>query len=131
MWACYKHLYKAPPQGSVTLEAIKVLKTVIAKGGFRAMFKGGDEFWNRAKPSVIQEQEGTVDRKKIFWDDVFVDEIRQSISACGVFLLIPIFNLGEWSSLLRWAPMLICSQRRYRYLGDGNVQRYGPERHPL
>lgn len=26
-------------------------------------------------------------------DDKFVDEIRQSISACKVFLLIPIFNL--------------------------------------
>lgn len=114
MFFCYKHLYKAPPQGSVTLEAIKVIKTVIGKGGLRAAFKGGDSFWNLAKPSFIQETEGTVDRSKVFWDDTFVDEIRQSISACGVFLLIPIFNLCM-SFLYLARTRLTLSQRWYRY----------------
>jgi POT family proton-dependent oligopeptide transporter len=97
MYFCYKHLFKAPPQGSVTLEAFKVVKTVFAKGGLRAAFRGGDAFWNLAKPSFIEESEGTIDRSKIFWDDTFVDEIRQSIAACGVFVLIPIFNLGKFN----------------------------------
>lgn len=59
------------------------------------MFKGGDEFWREAKPSYILAKEGSVDTSKVFWDDLFVDEIRQSIAACGVFALIPIFNLAD------------------------------------
>ncbi|KIR68488.1 hypothetical protein I312_100427 [Cryptococcus bacillisporus CA1280] len=92
---CYKRLYKAPPQGSVTLEAMKVLYLIFKKGGFIKMFKGGDEFWQEAKPSYILAKEGSVDTSKVFWDDLFVDEIRQSIAACGVFALIPIFNLAD------------------------------------
>ncbi|ODN81731.1 hypothetical protein L202_02123 [Cryptococcus amylolentus CBS 6039] len=92
---CYKRLYKAPPQGSVTLEAIKVVTMIIKKGGIIRMFKGGDAFWETAKPSYILATEGHVDHTKVFWDDKFVDEIRQSIAACGVFALIPIFNLAD------------------------------------
>ncbi|KAI9632829.1 POT family-domain-containing protein [Dioszegia hungarica] len=91
----YKRLYKAPPQGSVVAEAAKVFKKLLADGGWRRMWKGGDAFWDRAKPSVIQEQEGMLDVTKVFWDDKFVDEIRQTISACAVFALIPIFTLGN------------------------------------
>lgn len=111
MFFCYKHLYKAPPQGSVTLEALKVLKTVLGKGGIKAAFRGGEDFWNRAKPSYIEATEGSIDRSKVFWDDTFVDEIKQSIRACGVFFLIPIFNLaGEFESHLQtllWPPSTI------------------------
>lgn len=92
---CYKRLYRAPPQGSVTLEAMKVLYLIMKKGGLVEMFKGGEEFWQVAKPSYILAKEGSVDTSKIFWDDLFVDEIRQSIAACGVFALIPIFNLAD------------------------------------
>ncbi|WVN86503.1 uncharacterized protein L203_101667 [Cryptococcus depauperatus CBS 7841] len=92
---CYKRLYKAPPQGSVTLEALKVLYLIMKNGGLAKMFKGGDEFWQTAKPSYILATEGHVDRSKIFWDDLFVDEIRQSVAACGVFALIPIFTLAD------------------------------------
>lgn len=63
------------------------------RGGLKR--KGGDQFWNLAKPSYIEASEGTIDRSLIFWDDTFVEEIRQSLSACAVFLLIPIFILGD------------------------------------
>ncbi|KAL7423123.1 hypothetical protein Q5752_002422 [Cryptotrichosporon argae] len=92
---CYRHLYVAPPQGSVTLEAFHVMKEVFARGGFKKMWKGGDEFWNAAKPSYIEARDGAIDRARVFWDDRFVDEIRQSVQACGVFFLIPIFNLAD------------------------------------
>ncbi|WVQ80548.1 hypothetical protein IAT38_002653 [Cryptococcus sp. DSM 104549] len=92
---CYKRLYKAPPQGSVTLEAMKVCWLAIKKGGLWRMIKGGEAFWETAKPSYILAHEGEVDTNKVFWDDLFVDEIRQSIAACGVFALIPIFNLAD------------------------------------
>lgn len=92
----YKRLYKAPPQGSVVVEVGKVFKRLLADGGWRRMWKGGDDFWNRAKPSVIQEQEGSLDVTKVFWDDKFVDEVRQTMNACAVFMLIPIYNLGNY-----------------------------------
>jgi POT family proton-dependent oligopeptide transporter len=91
---CYKRLYKAPPQGSVVLEALRVIKAAFGNGGWKRIFKG-DEFWNAAKPSYMEAKYGEIDRVKVFWDDQFVEEIRASIAACAVFFLIPIFNLAD------------------------------------
>jgi POT family proton-dependent oligopeptide transporter len=95
LFFAYKRLYVAPPQGSVLLEAYKVVKVLLSNGGWKKMFKGGDSFWNRAKPSYIAQRDGHIDTDKVFWDDRFVDEIKQSIQACQVFLLIPIFQLAD------------------------------------
>jgi POT family proton-dependent oligopeptide transporter len=92
----YKKLYKAPPQGSVVLEATKVFQVLLGKGGWKRMWKGGDfEFWNRAKPSYIAARDSSIDLNSVFWDDRFVDEIKQSLHACAVFALIPIFALAD------------------------------------
>lgn len=95
LWWVKKRLYHAPPQGSVVIEAWRVVKTAVKRNGILALFKGGDVFWNSAKPSVIEATDGIVDRVNVFWDDLFVDEIRQSFSACSVSMLIPIFNLAD------------------------------------
>ncbi|WWD18336.1 hypothetical protein CI109_102786 [Kwoniella shandongensis] len=95
LWMAYKRLYLAPPQGSVVLEAFKVCVTLMSNGGWKSMWKGGDEWWNRAKPSYMLARDGFVDPSKVFWDDTFVDEIRQSLAATAVFMLIPIFNLAD------------------------------------
>ncbi|KAG8851039.1 hypothetical protein FRB96_009521 [Tulasnella sp. 330] len=93
---CYKKLYKAPPQGSVLVEAFQVCRYAFKYGGFSAMFKrNGPSFWDVAKPSNIAAREGSVDTSKVFWDDLFVDEIKQSLQACTIFLLIPIFSLAD------------------------------------
>lgn len=64
-------------------------------GGWRRMGRGGDSFWDKAKPSKVMES-GQVERlPNIHWDDAFVDEIRQTFSACITFLLIPIFTLAN------------------------------------
>ena len=91
----YKRLYKAPPQGSVLVETIKVLRVLLSRGGWRRMAKGGDAFWDQAKPSYIAARDGELDLHVVFWDDKFVDEIRQSLNACIVFALIPIFSLAD------------------------------------
>jgi POT family proton-dependent oligopeptide transporter len=95
LFAVYKRLYKAPPQGSVLLEAIRAVKVMMSNGGYKRMWRGGSRFWDTAKPSYIAERDGHVDTEKIFWDDKFVDEIKQSFQACQVFALIPIFNLAD------------------------------------
>ena len=92
---CYNRIYKAPPQGSVFLETIKVLRLLLSDGGWKRMLKGGSDFWDRAKPSYIHERDGELNLEKVFWDDKFVDEIRQTLKACSVFMLIPIFNLAD------------------------------------
>lgn len=85
-----KKLYKAPPQGSVVLEFGRVVATALSSGGWKRIFKGGDAFWNRAKPSEILAVTGSLDEKRVIWDDKFVDEIRASLSACVIFLFIPV-----------------------------------------
>jgi POT family proton-dependent oligopeptide transporter len=91
----YKKLYKAPPQGSVFMESCKVIKVLFSNGGWKRCWRGGEDFWVRAKPSYIEARDGHVDTDKVFWDDKFVDEIRQTASACMVFALLPIFQLAD------------------------------------
>jgi POT family proton-dependent oligopeptide transporter len=90
-----KRLYKAPPQGSVVVEAAKVFKTLFKNGGFKRMLKGGDQFWEHAKPSFIEAQQGSLDLSVVYWDDKFVDELKQTVKACAVFALIPFFTLAN------------------------------------
>lgn len=54
----YKKIYKAPPQGSVVLEAARVFQYCFKDGGAKRMLKGGDAFWERAKPSYIAAHTG-------------------------------------------------------------------------
>lgn len=97
LWWCHKRLYKAPPQGSVFLETCYVIRECFKNGNWKLLFKrnSGNTFWDAAKPSHIHERDGTLDTTKVFWDDKFVDEIRESIKACQVFFLIPIFQLAD------------------------------------
>src|SRR3954464_6030081 len=112
----YKRLYKAPPSGSVVVEAGRVFKVLFSRGGWKRVLKGGgDRFWNAAKPSLNPEasqgiaapRHGFLAKLKLTlkrnsntpkpwtWDDKFVDEIKQSVRACAIFAFIPIFNLMD------------------------------------
>ncbi|WVQ94831.1 hypothetical protein IAU59_001914 [Kwoniella sp. CBS 9459] len=91
----YKKMYFAPPQGSVVLEAYYVVRELFRRNGFVGALRGGDKAWNLTKPSAIQELDGELDEKKYFWDDQFVDEIRQSLQACAVAWILPIYYLAD------------------------------------
>lgn len=95
MIAIGKRLYHAPPQGSVVMETMRVFKTMIKRAGFMAFLSGRESAYRHAKPSYIEAVDGTVDRSIVTWDDVFVDEVRQSIQACAVFFLTPVFLLAD------------------------------------
>lgn len=46
----YPRLIKAPPQGSVVLDTFKVAQVALSQKGLKGARRGGDEFWNSAKP---------------------------------------------------------------------------------
>ena len=78
------------------------------------MFKGGNDFWNSDKPSYMEAEQGSIDINKVFWDDRFVDEIRQSLHACEVFMLIPTLPLpteelviNSTTCRLRWCSTVL------------------------
>nr|XP_031857864.1 uncharacterized protein CI109_006736 [Kwoniella shandongensis]KAA5524936.1 hypothetical protein CI109_006736 [Kwoniella shandongensis] len=91
----YKKLYFAPPQGSVVLESYYVVREIFRRQGFFGALRGGDKAWNSAKPSNILAVDGSIDENKVFWDDTFVDEIRQSLQACAVSFILPIYYLAD------------------------------------
>jgi POT family proton-dependent oligopeptide transporter len=93
----YFRLTKYGPQGSVVIEAFRATKMCLANGGWLRALKGGDGFWDAAKPSVIESQGGAsqISKVRITWDDRFVDEVKMAISACKIFLFIPIFAVAD------------------------------------
>lgn len=97
VWAS-KRLVKLPPSGSVIPDTFRVIGMCLKGAGLRGLFKGGDAFWSKARPSYLRDTQGYVDESKVHWDDKFVEEVRQTISACGVFSLIPIFVLADAGS---------------------------------
>lgn len=92
-----KSLIKLPPQGSVVYDTLKVGKVLISQAGVKKALKGGDEFWNSAKPTQIAASGGLKNKKAgwIKWDDDFVDEIRRTFKACKLFIFLPIFYLAD------------------------------------
>jgi POT family proton-dependent oligopeptide transporter len=66
-----------PPQGSVVLDAFKILWTGI-RNGFRL---------DAAKSS----SQGAGNRFTSAWSDEFVDEIKIALASCKVFLFFPIY----------------------------------------
>lgn len=81
---CSPRLIKIPPQGSVLPDVWRVFKTCCSNGGWKRLGRGGDDWWNQAKPSVIAARIGGRQDLAVRWDDKFVDEIRQTLSACVV-----------------------------------------------
>jgi POT family proton-dependent oligopeptide transporter len=64
-------LVKVPPKAGVVGELFAVFKRVLSNGGLRELFsrkaEDVDEFWNKAKPSVIASRGHDVSR--VTWDD--------------------------------------------------------------
>ncbi|WRT68168.1 uncharacterized protein IL334_005143 [Kwoniella shivajii] len=91
----YKRLYLAPAQGSVLVEALRVIKELFNRNGFAKAWRGGDAAWNSTKPSQILITDGVINEKRVIWDDQFVSEVRQTLEACAVSWLLPIFYLAD------------------------------------
>ncbi|KAG6919236.1 hypothetical protein DXG01_008032 [Tephrocybe rancida] len=88
-----KALIKLPPRGSVVADSFRVGQVLISRAGVKTALKGGDDFWNSAKPSRIEADGGLKGKEArwIKWDDDFVDEIRRTFKA----IFLPIFYLAD------------------------------------
>lgn len=91
LWWASPRLVKMAPQGSVVPDAWRVIKICLSNGGWTKLGRGGAKWWDRALPEAVHAQTGQAPA----WDATFVEEVRQTFAACGVFLLIPIFVLAD------------------------------------
>jgi dipeptide/tripeptide permease len=90
LWFAYPKLKFVPPGGSDLGKCFKVLGVALKKGGVKKVFRHG--FWDTAKPSVLAAKGDT---KVYGWDDQFVEDVRRTFQACGIFLFFPIANIND------------------------------------
>lgn len=67
----YKKLLILPPAGSAVRDAWCVGRAAFANGGWKRALRGGNSWWDQAKPSVMTET-GTINDRPpgwVNWDD--------------------------------------------------------------
>lgn len=90
LWYLNPRLIKQPPGGSDLGNVFKVLGDIFAHGGLKRIGRKG--FWDLGKPSVRAAAGST---KVYAYDDQFVDDVRRTFQACGIFLFQPIFQIND------------------------------------
>ncbi|KAK8017397.1 POT family proton-dependent oligopeptide transporter [Apiospora rasikravindrae] len=93
MFWCRNKYVRLPPTGSVLGKSMGIIRLGM-KGRwslnpittFRHM--ASDDFWERAKPSKIEDRPAWMT-----FDDAWVDEVRRGFKACTVFFYYPIYWL--------------------------------------
>ncbi|KAL4780646.1 POT family-domain-containing protein [Aspergillus varians] len=90
LWFLRKRLVLYPPGGSDLPNVVRVLGICLSSGGiFRIGRKG---FWEAAKPSVIAARGQNI---KTRWNDQFVDDVRRTFQATGIFCFFPIQYIND------------------------------------
>ncbi|KAK0610618.1 POT family-domain-containing protein [Bombardia bombarda] len=90
LWYLNPRLIKQPPGGSDLGNVFKVLGDCLRHGGIRSIGRKG--FWEQGRPSIRAAAGST---KVYTYDDQFVDDVRRTFQACGIFLFQPIFNIND------------------------------------
>ncbi|KAK4179549.1 hypothetical protein QBC36DRAFT_362042 [Triangularia setosa] len=90
LWYLNKRLIKQRAGGSDLGNVFKVLGDCLRHGGIRSIGRSG--FWEQGKPSV-RLAAGTT--KQYEYDDQFVDDVRRTFQACGIFAFTPIYNIND------------------------------------
>lgn len=90
LWYLNPRLVKQPPGGSDLGNVFRVLEDVFAHGGLKKIGRKG--FWDTGKPSVRKAAGST---KVYTYDDAFVNDVRRTFQACGIFLFIPIWQIND------------------------------------
>ncbi|KAI0129906.1 major facilitator superfamily transporter peptide [Xylariales sp. AK1849] len=90
LWYLRKRLILHPPAGSDLPNVFKVLTICIRQGGLKKFGRHG--FWESAKPSVIAARGQNI---KTQWNDQFVEDVRRTFQATGIFCFFPIQYLND------------------------------------
>lgn len=90
LWFLYKRLILHPPGGSDLVNVFRVLGVCLRRGGIKRFGRKG--FWDLAKPSEIQKAGLTINTR---WNDAFVDDVRRTFQATGIFCFFPIQFLND------------------------------------
>lgn len=90
LWYLNRRLVKQPPGGSDLGNVFKLLGDIFANGGLMRIGRKG--FWDIGLPSVRVAAGST---KTYGYDDKFVNDVRRTFQACGIFLFLPIFNIND------------------------------------
>ncbi|KAF3062147.1 Peptide transporter PTR2 [Daldinia childiae] len=90
LWFLNPRLIKQPPGGSDLGNVFKVLGDIFAHGGLKRIGRTG--FWEAGKPSVRKAAGST---KVYTYDDQFVNDVRRTFQACGIFLFSPIWQIND------------------------------------
>ena len=92
LWAGRKRYNHSPPTGSVLSTFVRLFRYA-SKGKWSLnpirTYKNlrSPSFWEDAKPSKVVGKKP----KWMTFDDVWVDEVRRGIKACGVFCWYPLY----------------------------------------
>ncbi|KAK8100042.1 putative peptide transporter PTR2 [Apiospora kogelbergensis] len=90
LWYLNTRLIKQPAGGSDLGNVFRVIADVFRHGGFRMIGRKG--FWEIGKPSVRRAAGST---REYPYDDNFVNDVRRTFQACGIFLFQPIIGLND------------------------------------
>ncbi|KFZ12735.1 hypothetical protein V502_06947 [Pseudogymnoascus sp. VKM F-4520 (FW-2644)] len=85
-----KRLVLYPPGGSDLPNVFRVLGICLRHGGIFKIGRHG--FWESAKPSVIASRGLSIPTR---WTDEFVDDVRRTFQAAGIFSFFPIQYLND------------------------------------
>ncbi|PSK36627.1 hypothetical protein B9Z65_1810 [Elsinoe australis] len=90
LWWLRKRLILHPPGGSDLPNVFRVLGICLRNGGFMKIGRHG--FWEAAKPSVIAARGQSIQTR---WSDQFVEDVRRTFQATGIFCFFPIQYLND------------------------------------
>ncbi|KAK3684149.1 general substrate transporter [Podospora appendiculata] len=92
LWFLYKRLILHPAGGSDLPNVFRVLSVCFRRAGLRGIGRHG--FWEYAKPSNIAAAhlEAAYPTR---WNDQFVDDVRRTFQATGIFCFFPIQYLND------------------------------------
>lgn len=90
MWFLKDRLILHPPAGSDLPNVFRVLGIVLRRGGIKRIGRKG--FWDLAKPSNIAAAGLHI---RTDWNDEFVEDVRRTFQATGIFSFFPIQYLND------------------------------------
>lgn len=92
LWYLKDKLILYPPGGSDLGNIFRILGICFKRGGLARMFKKNGGFFEPAKPSVIAQSGNVI---QVPWNDEFVDDVRRTFQATGIFMFFPIQQIND------------------------------------